>query len=918
VLLNADLSAAQLSDANMSRAYLWGANLEGAQLTRAELVGADLANTNIVAADFTNADLTRVHSGQISGDPSVLPQPWKLASGWLLGPTANLEWANLAGIDFGSADLTKANLYGAGLYGARLGATTLTGVMSGWVVGEPQDLPLNWQFIHGNLIGPGADLTGADLTNLDLRLSHLEGVKSGWISGTPSALPTGWHLMNRYLIGPGADLTNADLSRLPLNFSLRNTVLTGANVDGTNFYGADLSGVRSGGIHGDPSLDRGWELYNGYLIGPGADLRSATLSGLSAPLTTESWILTNADFSGADLVGANLASADLRWSNLTQANLTGANLAGADLLGSDVSGATFTGATLKYIHGAGLTGAPAALPPEWKTASGYLIGPGADLRVSHLTQEDLQGASLRGSDLSWADLSHLDLSGIDMSSAVLVGTNLSNTMLERANLFRLHTLGIQTTPANLPASWKQISGYLLGPSADLTGAQLVNADLTNTNLADVLLRGARLAGAVLTGADVRGTDFSFADLTNVDLTGLDVSGSNMAGATLIDANMSGVNLGEVNMSKSLLVRTNLSAADMAHADLSSVYSSEVRGTPASLPASWQIVHGIIMGPGATFDGANLSGTSVSGVSLKGARAEVALFVGAVLTDVDLAGADLKNSNFAHANFQSVDLTDADLTGANLAGVRWSNTICTDGTNSDSHNGSSCLAPLDSVAPATTLTMNAPAFTTSLVHRIGVAWSANDGNGSGIASYDVRYSKTSVVSIATPVWKAWQVSTKAASATITLASGYGYCFQSRARDAAGNTGAWGAQRCTNTAIDDHDLGASDGWRRGSRSATFANTLTVTTAIGATLSKPSSYISQVGLLATACPTCGTVDVYIGARKLGSVSLYASATKFGKVFMLPKLANRQQGTLKLVTVRSAIPGRNHVTIDGVLASA
>jgi hypothetical protein len=63
------------------------------------------------------------------------------------------------------------------------------------------------------------------------------------------------------------------------------------------------------------SLKREPHEVNGYMIGPGADLRRADLFG--------------ADLEGADLSGANLNEA-----NLYEADLGGALLSGANLIGA--------------------------------------------------------------------------------------------------------------------------------------------------------------------------------------------------------------------------------------------------------------------------------------------------------------------------------------------------------------------------------------------------------------------------------------------------------------------------------------------------------------------------------------------------------------------------------------------------------
>ena len=53
------------------------------------------------------------------------------------------------------------------------------------------------------------------------------------------------------------------------------------DLSGVDLSGATLSNVKSGGITGDGSttLPTNWQLIDGYLIGPGADLSGANLTG---------------------------------------------------------------------------------------------------------------------------------------------------------------------------------------------------------------------------------------------------------------------------------------------------------------------------------------------------------------------------------------------------------------------------------------------------------------------------------------------------------------------------------------------------------------------------------------------------------------------------------------------------------------
>ena len=65
-----------------------------------------------------------------------------------------------------------------------------------------------------------------------------------------------------------------------------------------------------------------------------------------------------------------------------------------------------------------------------------------------------------------------------------------------------------------------------------------------------------------------------------------------------------------------------------------------------------------------------------------------------------------------------------------------------------------------------------------------------------------------------------------------------------------------------------------------------------------------------MATKCPTCGVVSVYLGSRYITSVNLYATPTQRQAVITLPARATLFSGTLK-VTTRST---GKLVQVDGL----
>jgi uncharacterized protein YjbI with pentapeptide repeats len=400
------------------------------------ITGLTNGTTYKIKVRASNAKGAGHSSAQVEASPSTVQNCS------YLGPDANLQNCDLADINIAGINLTGADL---------------SGVSSGGISGTPTALPPGWRIVSGYIIGPDAVLSNADLSGAVLSNADMEG-----------------DALN------GADLSNADLTGAQLGFSdlasanltdanLTNAELgvvrlTGATMAGTDLAGTDPSEETSGGIVGTPStLPPGWELINGYLVGPQAVLTGADLS--------------NTDLSGDDLFDATLTDADLNGTNFTAANLT-------------------------FVITGGIVGTPSVLPPQLTLISGYLFGPGANL-IS-------------------ADLTDLDLSGLNLSNTNMNAANLDGTNLTGATLTGVSGKGIIGMPAALPSGWVLIGTYLFGPGADLGGANVSNLNLSGLNMTDINLSDANWAdadfdGVNLTGANLTGADkvFGLPSLTGV-------------------------------------------------------------------------------------------------------------------------------------------------------------------------------------------------------------------------------------------------------------------------------------------------------------------------------------------------------------------------------------------------------------------
>ena len=91
--------------------------------------------------------------------------------------------------------------------------------------------------------------------------------------------------------------------------------------------------------------------------------------------------------------------------------------------------------------------------------------------------------------------------------------------------------------------------------------------------------------------------------------------------------------------------------------------------------------------GAQLYGADFSNACLHGAILLGANLFGATFNGADLSNADLSGADM-----GYADLSSANLKNANLSGVLLDSVTWWNTICPDGTNSNSHDNT-CVGHL---------------------------------------------------------------------------------------------------------------------------------------------------------------------------------------------------------------------------------
>jgi uncharacterized protein YjbI with pentapeptide repeats/outer membrane protein assembly factor BamB len=312
---------------------------------------------------------------------------------------------------------------------------------------------------------------------------------------------------------------------------------------------------------------------------------------------------------------------------------------------------------------------------------------------------DWAGCDLAGAYLFQADLRSADLAGTNLTRASFLLTDLTGSNLSRANLLHTDLSGDTLTSANLTD--------VSGPNANFTMAELTGADFT----------GAKLPGGLISFTTDTKVNFTGAQLDHVKMYSAKITKSDFAGANLISADLGGASFAGDDLEKAELRNASVAGTALADADLAAVTSGGLLGIPQSLPPSFSVTGGYLVGPHADLAGANLAGAFAVNASF----AHVNLSK-ADLDNADVRSADFDGANAAGALLKGTDLTGAELTATNasLKNVTWSaGTICPNGHAASATAG--CFAkpavarpPAVTVsvrrgAPGTTLTLTGSGF-----------------------------------------------------------------------------------------------------------------------------------------------------------------------------------------------------------------
>jgi hypothetical protein len=170
--------------------------------------------------------------------------------------------------------------------------------------------------------------------------------------------------------------------------------------------------------------------------------------------------------------------------------------------------------------------------------------------------------------------------------------------------------------------------------------------------------------------------------------------------------------------------------------------------------------------------------------------------------------------------------------------------------------------------------------------VNFTWAASDDHS--VASYDVQYRKAPANGpLGAWTWALWGQGTTRTSLAekMLLEAGQQACFRVRARDKAGNVSAWSTERCAYRERFAHDSTTVSGGARVVWDSAHLRKLVAFPVVGARATSRVTIPGRgVSVVALTGPRAGTLDVYSGSTRIGTVSLTSSTTTW-KRFTITK---------------------------------
>ena len=317
--------------------------------------------------------------GSMGDSPSYNNRNISHKGGWNLSG-ADLSYYNFYSSSFSNIDMSNANLDNASLQYTSFNSVNLSGASLGTGLYDASFINVNFS---------GARFSGDYGLGGDLRLAEFI----------------------------NCNFSNANIS----NIDLGNAAVFSNNISGDLVHNWTNPNIGFGGGMGT-SLPNDYQIFNGYLIGPNANLSNADLSGINFYQVVDE---TGFSLDGPEYVDLN--------PNFNNVNMNYANLSSADIRDVDLSLVkSFVG-----VKGSAVShNVNTLLPVGYTIINDNIVGPDVDL----------SNADLSNIDLSGLDLSAVNFTGADLTGANLTGCNVTNANFTNAKLVNVQMENIQMNP----------------------------------------------------------------------------------------------------------------------------------------------------------------------------------------------------------------------------------------------------------------------------------------------------------------------------------------------------------------------------------------------------------------------------------------------------------------------------------------
>jgi subtilisin-like proprotein convertase family protein len=220
---------------------------------------------------------------------------------------------------------------------------------------------------------------------------------------------------------------------------------------------------------------------------------------------------------------------------------------------------------------------------------------------------------------------------------------------------------------------------------------------------------------------------------------------------------------------------------------------------------------------------------------------------------------------------------------------------------------------DATAPTTPVQGGALNRAVQVSTSFKPAWSASDPESGVAYYYPTVWTRPYTSATFTAVSALGSV--RATSKTYAGAAGNTYCFTTYARNFVFLYSPESAYKCTAVPVNNTSLIHSAGWTQKTGLGYYKNTYSQAKTQGSSLTLNAIVGDRVGIVATKCPGCGVIDVFIdtggGPVFLKRFNLNATTTLKKRVLLVPAFAvPNTTGNLTVVVASSGKP----VRIEGV----